>query len=190
MFIQTEETPNPATLKFIPGVTVMKTGTAAFSKKSDCNNSPLAQKLFEAEYVRGVFFGSDFITVTKVEDVSWDIVKTEILAIIMDHFVAGGEVMVKQEKSASKKQEVNEDDSQVVKQIKELIEERVRPAVAMDGGDIIFHEYKDGVVYLEMHGACSGCPSSSVTLKSGIEGMLKHYIPEVVRVEAAGGEVE
>jgi Fe-S cluster biogenesis protein NfuA len=189
MFIQTEETPNPSTLKFIPGVPVMKAGTAAYAKLEDCKNSPLAVKLFESESVKGVFFGSDFITITKSDEISWDILKAEMLAIIMDHFVSGGEVVVN-EKNASKKQEVNADDSEVVKQIKELIEERVRPAVAMDGGDIIYHEFKDGVVYLEMHGACSGCPSSAVTLKSGIENMLKHYVPEVARVEAVGEVME
>ena len=187
MFIQTEETPNPATLKFVPGVQVMQTGTAAFAKKSDCKNSPFAAKLFGSSYVRGVFFGSDFITITKTEDVSWEVLKPEILAVIMDHFVSGGEVIV--EKAQKVDHEKSENDSEVVKQIKDLLEERVRPAVAMDGGDIIFHEFRDGVVYLEMYGACSGCPSSSVTLKSGIENMLKHYIPEVDSVEAVGGDV-
>jgi len=182
MFIQTEETPNPSTLKFTPGVPVMGTGTAAFAKKEDCANSPLAQSLFECEQVRGVFLGSDFITVTKTDELEWEVLKTEILAIVMDHFVSGGEVIIKREKN--EKHEVQASDSDVVIKIKELLEERVRPAVAMDGGDIIFHKYEEGVVYLEMHGACSGCPSSSVTLKNGVENMLKHFIPEISRVEA------
>jgi Fe-S cluster biogenesis protein NfuA len=183
MFIQTEETPNPSTLKFVPvGVSVMGKGTAAYAKASDCKDSPLAAKIFESEYVRGVFLGSDFITVTKTDEIEWESLKTEILAMIMDHFVSGGEVFIKKEKKAVLAD--SEQDSDIVKKIKELLEERVRPAVAMDGGDIIFHKYEDGIVYLEMHGACSGCPSSSVTLKNGVENMLKHFIPEIVRVEA------
>ena len=185
MFIQTEETPNPSTLKFMPvGTTVMGVGTAAYAKASDCTDSPLAAKIFESKYVRGVFLGSDFITVTKTDEIEWDGLKAEILAIIMDHFVAGGEVYIKKDKKKSDSNDQQED-SEIVKQIKDLLEERVRPAVAMDGGDIIFHKYEEGVVYLEMHGACSGCPSSSVTLKNGVENMLKHFIPDIVRVEAA-----
>lgn len=182
MFIQTEETPNPSTLKFSPGVPVMGTGTAAFAKKEDCANSPLAEKLFSSNHVRGVFLGSDFITVTKTDELEWDVLKTEILAIIMDHYVSGGEVYINKSKTNTKK--VQGEESEVITQIKDLLEERVRPAVAMDGGDIIFHKYEEGVVYLEMHGACSGCPSSDVTLKNGVENMLKHFIPEIVRVEA------
>lgn len=182
MFIQTEETPNPSTLKFSPGVPVMGTGTAAFAKKEDCANSPLAEKLFASGQVRGVFLGSDFITVTKVDETEWHVLKTEILAIIMDHYVSGGEVYIK--KAEKDVKEPAGDESAVVTQIKELLEERVRPAVAMDGGDIIFHKYEEGVVYLEMHGSCSGCPSSDVTLKNGVENMLKHFVPEIVRVEA------
>lgn len=182
MFIQTEETPNPSTLKFTPGVPVMGSGTAAFAKIEDCTNSPLAKKLFASGKVRGVFFGSDFITVTKTDDITWEILKTEILAIIMDHYISGGEVYIKE--SSTKTECAVADESEIVIKIKELLEERVRPAVAMDGGDIIFHKYVEGVVYLEMHGACSGCPSSDVTLKNGVENMLKHFIPEIVRVEA------
>ena len=171
----------------------MNSGTAAFANKKDCKNSPLAKKLFENEYVKGVFFGSDFITITKSSDIEWPLLKADLLAVIMDHFVAGGEVIkgnnLKKEDNKEKNQEHNDDDSEIVKQIKDLLEERVRPAVAMDGGDIIFHDYQDGVVYLEMHGACSGCPSSSVTLKSGIESMLKHYIPEIESVEAVGEDI-
>ena len=184
MFIQTQETPNPSTLKFEPGTAVMKKGTAAFASSTDCKDSPLAEKLFQSQYVKGVFFGSDFITVTKSDDINWEVLKPEILSIIMDHFVSGGEVITTDTKNdISVKNKVSDDDSEIVKQIKELIEDRVRPAVAMDGGDIIFHKYEDGVVYLEMHGACSGCPSSTVTLKSGIENMLKHFIPDIVSVE-------
>jgi Fe-S cluster biogenesis protein NfuA len=184
MFIQTEETPNPSTLKFIPGVKVMPSGTAAFAKKEDCSNSPLASALFESPYVKGVFFGSDFITITKAEGKEWDIIKTEILSIIMDHFTTGGEVMNSEKTEPSVSNAINDDDDEIVKQIKALIEERIRPAVAMDGGDIVFHKFEDGVLHLEMHGACSGCPSSAVTLKNGIENMLQHYVPEVLRVEA------
>ena len=182
MFIQTEDTPNPATLKFSPGCTVMPKGTAAFSAKDDHSNSPLAQNLFAISAVTGVFFGSDFITVTKNDDISWDLLKPEILSVIMDHFVSGNEVILTPQKSSAAKNQVQDGDSDIVKQIKELIEDRVRPAVAMDGGDIIFHKYEDNIVYLEMHGSCAGCPSSGVTLKSGIESMLKHFIPEIKEV--------
>ena len=192
MFIQTEDTPNPATLKFIPGSTVMPKGTAAFAKiDNDYQHSPLAMKLFTSSYVKAVFFGSDFITITKSENIEWDLLKPEILAIIMDHFVSGGEVIATNNNmDTSEKNQIKEDDSEIVKQIKSLLDERVRPAVAMDGGDIIFHRYEDGVVYLEMHGACSGCPSSAVTLKSGIENMLKHFIPDIVSVEDTNAQGE
>lgn len=181
MFIQTEDTPNPSTLKFIPGCVVMKSGTAAFGSKEECSNSPLAQKLFESEYVKGIFFASDFITITKSDDITWDLLKPEILSVIMDHFVAGGEIILESQDNL-KKNQIEEGDSEIVKQIKELLEDRVRPAVAMDGGDIIFHKYEGGVVYLEMYGSCSGCPSSGITLKNGIENMLKHFVPEIERV--------
>ena len=185
MFIQTFETPNPSTLKFTPGVKVMPKGTAAFAKDDDLSISPLAEKLFEIENIEGIFLGSDFIAITKSEEIEWELLKAEIIAVIMDHFVAGLEVIKTKTKSKSNiSNEINENDSEIVKQIKEIIEDRVRPAVAMDGGDIVFHNFEEGVVFLEMHGACAGCPSSTVTLKDGIENMLKHYIPEVVRVEA------
>lgn len=180
MYIQTEETPNPETLKFIPGVQVMKSGTAAFANPSDCSNSPLAAKLFELEEVRGIFFGREFISITKDSSANWDIIKTEIIAVIMDFLISGGEIYQEVKK---KKSESTAEDSQIVKEIKDLLDERVRPAVAMDGGDIVFHDFTDGVVYLEMHGACSGCPSSAVTLKEGVENMLKHFIPEIEKVE-------
>jgi Fe-S cluster biogenesis protein NfuA len=181
MFIQTETTPNPSTLKFIPGENVLGSGTANFNNKEDAAKSPLAQALFMINNVDAVFLGSDFISVTKKENTNWDSLKTEVLTTIMEHFVAGKPIMLE---VGAKVESHSEADSEVVKQIKELIETRVRPSVAQDGGDIIFHGFENGVVKLEMHGACSGCPSSSVTLKNGIENMLKHYIPEVESVEA------
>lgn len=182
MFIQTEETPNPESLKFIPdGQAVLDSGTAEFkSQKQAATQSPLALQLFEVSGVESIFFGRDFITVTKSPSIEWKRVKTEILATIMDFFMAGNPVMFEQKNDAS---DADENDSDVVKQIKELIEVKVRPAVAMDGGDIVYRSFEDGVVYLELKGSCSGCPSSTITLKSGIENMLKHYIPEVLSVE-------
>jgi Fe-S cluster biogenesis protein NfuA len=181
MFIQTETTPNPSTLMFIPGENVLGNGTANFSNKDEAGKSPLAQALFRVNHVEGVFLGSDFISVTKSENSNWNTLKTEVLTTIMEHFVAGKPIMLD---SDAKVEEANNDaDSDVVKQIKELIETRVRPSVAQDGGDIIFHSFEDGVVKLELHGSCSGCPSSTITLKNGIENMLKHYVPEVESVE-------
>lgn len=184
MFIQTETTPNPSTLKFLPGEMVMGNGTANFTNKEDAKKSPLALALFSINNVEAVFFGSDFISVTKAESGNWDVLKTEILTTIMEHYVAGKPIMGE---SAAVKSTANEDDSEVVKQIRELIDTRVRPSVAQDGGDIIFHGFENGVVKLEMHGACSGCPSSTITLKNGIENMLKHYVPEVESVEQVEG---
>ncbi len=181
MFIQTEVTPNPLTLKFIPDVTVMESGTAFFTNAEDATISPLAVELFAIEGVTAVFLGGDFITVTKDEASDWSVLKAPLLTSIMDFFVAKKPVMLSSKKEAVA---TNENDSDLVKQIKELIETRVRPAVAQDGGDIIFHNFSDGIVQLELHGSCSGCPSSTVTLKNGIENMLKHYIPEVIAVEA------
>jgi Fe-S cluster biogenesis protein NfuA len=180
MFIQTETTPNPATLKFIPGEPVMGQGTANFTSKDEAVKSPLAKILFQINGVEAVFFGSDFVSVTKSSEKQWDLLKTEILTTIMEHYVSGRPIM--QENIDSAVDDSEEDE--LVKQIKEIIETRVRPAVAQDGGDIIFHSFEDGVVKLEMHGACSGCPSSTVTLKNGIENMLKHYVPEVESVES------
>jgi len=180
MFIQTEATPNPLTLKFIPGVSVMVSGTAFLTSAEDAKISPLAKELFTIDGVTAVFLGSDFITVTKTESGSWETLKPAILTTIMDHFVAGKPVMLSVEQSAGG----HESDSEIVKKIRELIETRVRPAVAQDGGDIIFRGFEDGIVQLELHGSCSGCPSSTITLKNGIENMLKHYIPEIVAVEA------
>ncbi len=181
MFIQTEFTPNPLTMKFIPGVTVLADGTAFYTSMEDAKNSPLAQALFRIEGVTAVFLGNDFVTVTRSEDEPWDMLKPLLLTSIMDHFVAGLPVITDQISASNPD---NENDSDLVKQIKELIETRVRPAVAQDGGDIIFRGFHDGIVQLELHGSCSGCPSSTVTLKNGIETMLKHYVPEVVAVEA------
>jgi len=180
MFIQTEATPNPATLKFLPGTQVMAAGTANFTDAASADNSPLATRLFEIEGVDGVFFGGDFVTVTKADDEGWDVVKPRVLAAVMDHFTQGLPVM----NEAAEKAASGENDTDVVKQIKELIETRVRPAVAQDGGDIVFRSFEEGVVYLHMQGACAGCPSSTATLKNGIENMLRHYVPEVTEVRA------
>lgn len=185
MFIQTEATPNPQTLKFLPGVEVMKEGTADFRDEEAAAKSPLAEALFTIADVRGVFFGSDFITITKNENVEWMLIKPAILTTIMEHFVSGRPMMYEGNAGKIKASSTaNENDSEIVKQIKELIDTRVRPSVAEDGGDIVFHGFENGVVKLEMHGSCAGCPSSTATLKSGIESMLKHYIPEVESVEA------
>ncbi len=179
MFIQTEQTPNPATLKFLPGESVLEEGTADFPTAEAASRSPLAERLFAVEGVTGVFLGNDFVSVTKAEDKEWQVLKPSILGAIMEHYATGGPAVLADE-SAAAQSEGEEDD--VVRQIKELIETRVRPAVAQDGGDIIFHGFEEGVVYLQMQGACSGCPSSTMTLKAGIENMLKHYVPEVEEV--------
>jgi Fe-S cluster biogenesis protein NfuA len=182
MFIQTEQTPNPQTLKFLPGREVMAEGTADFRDEAAAERSPLAQRLFQVEGVLGVFLGSDFISVTKPEDKEWYLLKPAILGIIMEHFTAGRPVIL-EEKSEAESVPA-EEDSEVVSQIKELLDTRVRPAVAQDGGDIIFRGFEEGVVMLTMQGACQGCPSSTATLKMGIENMLRHYIPEVTEVRA------
>jgi Fe-S cluster biogenesis protein NfuA len=180
MFIQTEQTPNPATLKFIPGRAVMTVGTADFSDAEAARRSPLAERLFLIEGVTGVFLGADFITVAKRDDKEWFLLKPAILGVIMEHFTAGHPMIL--EDADAQGDAVAGEDNEVVRQIKELLDTRVRPAVAQDGGDIIFRSFEDGVVYLHMQGACSGCPSSTATLKMGIENMLRHYIPEVVEV--------
>jgi Fe-S cluster biogenesis protein NfuA len=183
MFIQTEQTPNPATLKFLPGCTVMPSGTANFTDPGSVARSPLAERLFALPEVTGVFLGADFITVSKNGDSDWHQLKPAVLAAIMEHFTAGRPVVLADSAAPDVAAEGEEDD-EIVTQIKELLETRVRPAVAMDGGDIIFEDFEDGVVYLHMQGSCSGCPSSTATLKAGIENMLRHYIPEVVEVRA------
>ncbi len=182
MFIQTEETPNPATLKFIPdGQIVLENGTAEFKNQQQAaTKSPLALQLLEISGVEAIFFGRDFITVTKGSAMQWPQLKAEILATIMDFYVSGKPIMFEQKVAEATS---TEEDSEIVKQIKELIEVKVRPAVAMDGGDIIFDSFEDGIVRLQLKGSCSGCPSSTITLKNGIENMLKHYIPEVLGVE-------
>jgi len=181
MFIQTEETPNPESLKFLPGENISPV-PMNFLDASQAINSPLAQKLFALDYVKSVFLGYDFITVTKQEDAKWEIIKAEILVTIMDFLISGQEAVKPEAAKKEATSDVEED--KIVKEIREIIETRVRPAVMQDGGDIVFHDFKDGIVRLELHGACSGCPSSSVTLKNGIENMLKYYVPEVIAVEA------
>lgn len=181
MFIQTESTPNPLTLKFVPGVDVLGSGTAFFTSSADAKASPLAQALFRNDGVSAVFLGGDFITVTRHADFTWEMLKPMLLTAIMDHFVAGQPVMHVADAAVAVD---TSGDSDIVKQIRELIDTRVRPAVAQDGGDIIFRGFEDGIVQLELHGSCSGCPSSTITLKNGIETMLKHYVPEVIAVEA------
>ena len=184
MFIQTEQTPNPVTLKFLPGQPVLTDGTADFRSAEDAaGKSPLAERLFRIDDVSGVFLGADFISVTKNDTAEWPLLKPAILGVIMEHFTAGHAVMAEGESETSK-EEYNEEDEALVSQIKELLETRVRPVVAQDGGDIVFHGFQEGVVLLEMRGACGGCPSSTLTLKSGIENMLRHYIPEVTEVRA------
>ena len=181
MFIQTESTPNPATLKFLPGQAVLPGGTADFPAADTAGNSPLASRIFAVEGVTGVFFGHDFVTVTKAEGVEWDHIKPPILGAIMEHFQSGQPV-IEGEREETGHADHDGPDAEIVKQIKELLDTRVRPAVAQDGGDITFHGFERGVVYLHMQGACAGCPSSTLTLKMGIENLLRHYIPEVVEV--------
>ncbi|MEQ8334807.1 NifU family protein [Nisaea sp.] len=183
MFIQTEETPNPATLKFLPGQDVMGAGTAEYRSEGEAaGKSPLAERLFDVDGVTGVFFGSDFVTVTKRDDKEWYLMKPAVLGVVMEHFTAGRPVVTESSDSGHAS---DGEDSEVVSQIKELLDTRVRPAVAMDGGDIVFESFDEGVVTLFMRGACAGCPSSTATLKMGIENMLRHYIPEVREVRAS-----
>ncbi len=182
MFIQTESTPNPATLKFLPGQEVLGAGTADFQSAAAAEKSPLASRIFAVEGVVGVFFGHDFVTVTKAENVEWDHIKPAILGAVMEHYQSGQPVMAEDAVQASGHAEHSGEDADVVNQIKELLDSRVRPAVAQDGGDITFHGFDRGVVYLHMQGACANCPSSTLTLKMGIENLLRHYIPEVVEV--------
>ncbi|WP_163847260.1 NifU family protein [Pseudooceanicola aestuarii] len=182
MFIQTESTPNPATLKFLPGQTVLDAGTADFPTAEASDKSPLAARIFGVTDVTGVFFGTDFVTVTKAEGTDWDHVKPGVLGAIMEHFQSGQPVMAGDAAAASGHAAHEGEDGEIVDQIKDLLDTRVRPAVAQDGGDITFHGFDRGVVYLHMQGACAGCPSSTLTLKMGIENLLRHYIPEVTEV--------
>lgn len=181
MFIQTQETPNPQTLKFIPGVQVLKEGTLTYHLGEDHSTSPLATSLFNVEGVKGIFLAEKFISITKDPSAEWSVLKPILLATIMDHFVAQKPVIFEE---AFSEESTEEESNETIKQIKELIETRVRPAVASDGGDIVYRGFREGIVYVELHGACSGCPSSTITLKGGIENMLKHYIPEVKGVES------
>jgi NFU1 iron-sulfur cluster scaffold homolog, mitochondrial len=179
MFIQTEQTPNPATLKFLPGRAVMASGTAHFAAAEECGRSPLAARLFGIPGIAVVFLGADFVSVSKNDSEDWFRLKPAVLGAIMEHFTLGEPVYV-----GDTAPEEDEDDDELVTQIKELLETRVRPAVAQDGGDIIFHRFEDGIVYLQMQGSCSGCPSSTATLKAGIENMLRYYVPEVTEVRS------
>jgi Fe-S cluster biogenesis protein NfuA len=187
MFIQTEATPNPEVLKFLPGRDVLGEGTREFRGADEAAVSPLAQAIFDLDGVRRVFFGPDFITVTREDDApSWPQLKPLVLAAIMEHFTSGAPLLAESAVSQGHDGGVYEGDAvQIVAEIKELLDTRIRPAVAQDGGDIIFNRFEPetGVVWLHMRGACSGCPSSSATLKAGVENMLKHYVPEVTRVE-------
>jgi Fe-S cluster biogenesis protein NfuA len=183
MFIQTEATPNPATLKFIPGKAVLGDGTADYRSQEEAAPSPLAQRLFEVEGVRGVFLGSDFISVTK-GTMEWQHIKPAILGAIMEHYLSGQPIMRAGGAEVAEAGHYDPKDEEIVATIKELLETRVRPAVAHDGGDIIFHGFREGVVSLHMRGACAGCPSSTATLRGGIENLLKHFCPEVREVVA------
>ena len=189
MLIQTETTPNPATLKFLPGQPVMESGTREFATPEDAEASPLAEALFSTGEVDGVFFGRDFISVTAAPTVEWTRLKPEVLNVLLDHFSSGaplfkpagaGGIAVAPEEDFDDSPE----DAAIIAEIRDLIETRVRPAVAQDGGDIVYRGFRGGTVYLALHGACSGCPSSTMTLKQGIESLLKHYVPEVEAVEA------
>ncbi|MGX7925755.1 NifU family protein [Tsuneonella sp. HG094] len=193
MFIETETTPNPATLKFLPGRQVMPTGTREFASPEAAEASPLAEALFDTGEVTGVFLGTDFVSVTAAPGADWSQLKPQVVAVLLDHFVSGAPLFAGGDASgfavpADEAEMVVEDDpadADIVAQIHDLLETRIRPAVANDGGDIVYRGYRDGVVHLQMQGACSGCPSSTATLKHGIEGLLKHYIPEVTEVRAA-----
>jgi Fe-S cluster biogenesis protein NfuA len=188
MLIQTEPTPNPSTLKFLPGQAVMPSGTRDFATPEEAEASPLASAIYSLGDVEGVFFGRDFVSVTAAPGVEWPHLKPEVLGILLDHFSSGaplfspgnaGDINIASEQIGDR-----EEDADIVAQIRELIDTRVRPAVAQDGGDIVYRGFREGTVYLALQGACSGCPSSTMTLKNGIEGLLKHYVPEVETVEA------
>lgn len=181
MFIQTEATPNPATLKFLPGQAVLTEGTRDYRSPEEADQSPLAQRLFALDRVTGVFLATDFIAVTG-DDVDWQQLKPAVLGAIMEHYLSGEPVLTEDEEAADRQEFYEEADAQTVATIKELIETRVRPAVAQDGGDIVFQGFKEGIVYLHMQGACAGCPSSTATLQYGIQNLLRHFVPEVQEV--------
>jgi len=191
MFIETETTPNPATLKFLPGRTVMPSGTRDFASPEDAEASPLAQALFDTGEVTGVFFGGQFVSVTAAPGAGWGSLKAQVVAVLLDHFISEAPLFAGSDASGiavpAEDEDMGDDpaDADIVDQIKDLLETRIRPAVANDGGDIRYRGFREGVVYLQMQGACSGCPSSTATLKQGIEGLLKHYVPEVTEVRAA-----
>ena len=188
MFIQTETTPNPSTIKFLPGQTVLESGAVEFSAPDQSGPSPLAQRLFSLQGVKRILVAGEYIAVSKAEDTDWNVLKPMVLGVLMDHFSTGAPVLdpaYAPHEGLDKPDNGNEDD-EISLQIRELIETRVRPMVAMDGGDIVFESFQGGIVTLQMRGACSGCPSATMTLKSGIEKMLRHYIPEVTEVRAAG----
>ncbi|WP_424810791.1 NifU family protein [Roseococcus sp. YIM B11640] len=185
MFIETESTPNPATLKFLPGRDVMGTGTADFALGDDTSRAPMADRLMALDGVARVFLGADFITITKSDAADWQALRPQVLGAVMEHFLAGLPVIEGQESEEA--EDFDQADSDIVAQIKDLLDTRVRPAVAGDGGDIVFRGFRDGTVRLKMQGACSGCPSSRATLKHGVENMLRHYIPEVEQVEQVEG---
>ena len=189
MLIRTEQTPNPATRKFLPGQTVMDAGTRDFAEADSAEASPLAKALFDSGMVEGVFYGRDFVSVTAATGVSWSDLEPLVIETLLDHFVTGAPLFAPGTAAGihvADDGDFDEDpaDADIIGQIKELIETRVRPAVAQDGGDIVYKGYRDGHLYLSMHGACSGCPSSTVTLKRGIESLIRHYVPEVESVEA------
>lgn len=184
MFIQTETTPNPNTIKFIPGEIVLQNGTADFRSAEEAARSPLATRLFRLNGVEGVMFGRDFVSITKTDAKDWAVMKPLILGIIMDHFSQADPKLFDDETVEQVAHGDADLSNPVVKQIVDLLDKRIRPAVAMDGGDIQFVDFQDGIVMLQMRGACAGCPSSTLTLKSGIENMLRHYVPEVIEVRA------
>lgn len=189
MLIETEATPNPATLKFLPGEAVMPAGTRDFATPEDAEDSPLAEAIFSTGDVEGVFFGRDFVSITAAPGVEWRDLKPQVLGVLLDHFSSGAPLFrAGSAAGISVAPDIQFDDqpedAEIVAQIRELIETRVRPAVAQDGGDIVYRGFREGTVYLALQGACSGCPSSAMTLKQGIEGLLKHYVPEVESVEA------
>lgn len=187
MLIRTEHTPNPSTRKFLPGQAVMESGTRDFADAESAEASPLASALFDTQMVEGVFFGRDFVSVTAAPGVSWTDLDPVVIETLLDHFVTGAPLFKAGTAAGIEVApdfDENPEDSEIIEQIKDLIETRVRPAVAQDGGDIVYKGYRDGHLYLSMHGACQGCPSSSVTLKRGIESLIKHYVPEVESVEA------
>ncbi|MDH5722360.1 MAG: NifU family protein [Alphaproteobacteria bacterium] len=181
MFIQTETTPNPATVKFIPGQSILAQGTIEFSDVGQAEQSPLAQRLFSLQGVTRVFLAKDFVSVSKADDTDWSMLKPMVLAALMEH-LSMGQPIILESKSEIVNLDLDDCKDEISKQIEVLLNERVRPMVAMDGGDIVFDRFEDGIVYLQMKGACSGCPSSAATLKMGVENMLKHYVPEVIEV--------